>query len=211
MSDAKSPLFECQIVPVITIDALEQAEPLALALQSAGFTALEVTFRTAHAAEAIKLMKQACPTIHIGAGTITGAAQFDAACDAGSDFLVSPGTSSALFELFETVNVPVFPGVASASEAIAAFERGYSAQKFFPAGAIGGSAALKALAAPLAQISFMPTGGISDKNMQEYLDLPNVVAIGGSWMIDKSALAQADWDALTAYAEQKNAATTKII
>ena len=203
MTDPKKIMFECPIVPVITIDELEQAAPLGLALQAAGYTALEITFRTPHAASAISAMKQACPELHIGAGTITGAPQFDAACSADSDFLVSPGTSDTLFKLFDMVDIPVFPGVASASEAISAFERGYQVQKFFPASAIGGSAALKALAAPLANISFMPTGGINGTNRQEYLSLPNVVAVGGSWMIDKAAVAQADWEQVTRFAQQQ--------
>ena len=203
MTDPKKIMFECPIVPVITIEELEQAAPLGLALQAAGYTALEITFRTPHAASAISAMKQACPELHIGAGTITGAPQFDAACSADSDFLVSPGTSDTLFKLFDTVDIPVFPGVASASEAISAFERGYQVQKFFPASAIGGSAALKALAAPLANISFMPTGGINGTNRQEYLSLPNVVAVGGSWMIDKAAVAQADWEQVTRFAQQQ--------
>lgn len=210
MTDPKKKMFECPIVPVITIEELEQAAPLGLALQAAGYTALEITFRTPHAASAISAMKQACPELHIGAGTITGAPQFDAACSADSDFLVSPGTSDTLFKLFDTVDIPVFPGVASASEAISAFERGYQVQKFFPASAIGGSAALKALAAPLANISFMPTGGINGTNRQEYLSLPNVVAVGGSWMIDKAAVAQADWGQVTRFAQQqKSLDTTK--
>ena len=210
MTDPKKKIFECPTVPVITIEELEQAAPLGLALQAAGYTALEITFRTPHAASAISAMKQACPELHIGAGTITGAPQFDAACSADSDFLVSPGTSDTLFKLFDTVDIPVFPGVASASEAISAFERGYQVQKFFPANAIGGSAALKALAAPLANISFMPTGGINGTNRQEYLSLPNVVAVGGSWMIDKAAVAQADWEQVTRFAQQqKSLDTTK--
>ncbi len=203
MAQAQKTMFECRIIPVLTIDALEHAAPLSQALEAAGYTALEVTFRTPHAAAAITAMKQACPDMLIGAGTITGAEQFDAACAAGSDFLVSPGTSHALFELFDTVDIPVFPGVASASEAISAFERGYAVQKFFPASAIGGSAALKALAAPLANISFMPTGGIHKANMQEYLSLPNVVAVGGSWMIDKAAVEKADWQQVSAFAQEQ--------
>lgn len=203
MTQTTRQLFDCPLVPVLTIDALEHAQPLAEALQAAGFSALEVTFRTPHAAAAIQAMKQACPNIYVGAGTITNAEQFDAACYAGSDFLVSPGTSSNLFALFNTVDIPVFPGVASASEAITALEHGYGVQKFFPAEAAGGSQALKALAGPLSKISFMPTGGIDASNMDAYLALPNVVAIGGSWMIDKSALAQGDWAKLTQFAQQQ--------
>ena len=203
MTQMKNQLFDCPLVPVLTIDALEQAQPLALALQAAGYTALEVTFRTPHAAAAIQAMKQACPQIYVGAGTITSAQQFDAACHAASDFLVSPGTSPNLFALFDSIDIPVFPGVASASEAITAWERGYRVQKFFPAEASGGSQALKALAAPLSNITFMPTGGIDASNMSDYLALPNVVAIGGSWMIDKAALAQGDWDKLTEFAQQQ--------
>jgi 2-dehydro-3-deoxyphosphogluconate aldolase / (4S)-4-hydroxy-2-oxoglutarate aldolase len=198
-----SEIFACPIVPVLTVSAPEQAVPLAETLGKAGFTALEVTFRTPHAAEAIAAMRKACPDLHIGAGTITGAAQFDAACAVGSDFLVSPGTGPALFELFKQASMPVFPGIATPSEAIAAYEQGYKVQKFFPASANGGTAMLKAMSAPLADISFMPTGGIGRENMQEYLDLPNVVAIGGSWMIDAKALAAGDWDAMGAYAERQ--------
>ena len=196
-------LFACPIVPVLTINTPEQAVPLAETLGKVGFSALEVTFRTAHAATAIAAMRKACPDLHIGAGTITGAAQFDAACAAGSDFLVSPGTGPTLFELFKQATVPVFPGIATPSEALAAYEQGYKIQKFFPASANGGTAMLKAMSAPLANISFMPTGGIHRENMQDYLALPNVVSIGGSWMIDADALAAGDWDKLGAYAERQ--------
>ena len=196
-------LFTCPIVPVLTIDAAEQAVPLAETLQKAGFSALEVTFRTAHAAGAIAAMRKACPNMHIGAGTITGPAQFEAACSVGSDFLVSPGCDAVLFDLFKSATMPVFPGIATPSEALAAFAHGYKVQKFFPAGANGGTAMLKAMAAPLAEISFMPTGGIGRENMLDYLDLPNVVAVGGSWMIDKTALANSDWEALGSFAEQQ--------
>ena len=202
MSDTHG-LFACPIVPVLTVNALEHAVPLAETLGKAGFTALEVTFRTTHAAAAIAAMRKACPDLNIGAGTITGAAQFDAACAVGSDFLVSPGTGPTLFNLFKQAKMPVFPGIATPSEALAAYEQGYKIQKFFPASANGGTAMLKAMSAPLADISFMPTGGIHRENMQDYLDLPNVVAIGGSWMIDSKALAAGDWDALGAYAERQ--------
>lgn len=196
-------LFSCPIVPVLTIEAPEQAVPLAETLQKAGFSALEVTFRTAHAASAIAAMRKACPNMHIGAGTITGETQFEAACSVGSDFLVSPGCDAALFDLFKSATMPVFPGIATPSEALTAYAHGYKVQKFFPASANGGTAMLKAMAAPLADIFFMPTGGIDRENMLDYLDLPNVVAIGGSWMIDKTALANGEWEALGSYAEQQ--------
>ena len=202
MSDMPE-LFKCPIVPVLTIDAAEQAVPLAETLQKAGFSALEVTFRTQHAAAAIAAMRKACPGMNIGAGTITGKKQFDDACGVGSDFLVSPGCDAALFDLFETATMPVFPGIATPSEALTALSHGYKVQKFFPASANGGTAMLKAMAAPLAEISFMPTGGIDRENMLDYLDLPNVVAVGGSWMIDKTALAKGDWEALGSFAEQQ--------
>lgn len=202
MSD-KAELFSCPIVPVLTIDAAEQAVPLARVLQEVGFSALEVTFRTPHAAAAIAAMREACPSIHIGAGTITGKKQFDEACAAGSDFLVSPGCDPSLFDLFKTASVPIFPGIATPSEALAAFAHGYRVQKFFPAHANGGTAMLKAMAAPLSEIAFMPTGGVNRDNMQEYLNLPNVLAVGGSWMIDQSALAKGHWEDLGLFAEQQ--------
>lgn len=198
--DIPERMLKTPFVPVLVVNRPDDAALLAMALERAGLTALEVTFRTRFAAAAIADMKRACPDVYVGAGTLTRPDQIEAALDAGSDFLVTPGATERLYAALASTLVPVFPGVATASEALRALEHGYPLQKFFPAETNGGIQALKALHGPLPQISFMPTGGIHRANMADYLALPNVNAIGGSWMIDSAAVAAGDWETVTRHA-----------
>jgi len=182
-------LKTCPIVPVLTINDAKIAGPLAQALSSAGLTTAEITLRTPQALDAVREMKAAAPELMIGAGTILTPDDVQACLEAGSDFLVTPAMSSSLLPALKAVSVPVFPGVATPSEALEMYSQGFTYVKFFPAEANGGVQALGAMAAPLSNISFMPTGGITAKTAPDYLALDNVIAVGGSWMIDTQALA----------------------
>lgn len=179
----KEALHKNSIIPVITIDDIAQAAPLAKRLVKQGYTVAEVTLRTKAAPAAIVEMKNAAPTLIIGAGTVLGQDSIERALVAGSDFLVTPATSAHLAALLKYVPVPVFPGVATATEAQTLYEQGFEILKFFPAESNGGVSALKSMAAPMPHLKFMPTGGITEKTANDYLSLPNVIAVGGSWMM----------------------------
>ncbi len=187
----------CKVVPVITIKNVDDALPLANALIAGGIDILEVTLRTDCALEAIRVMANAGLDALIGAGTITTAEDVVAARDAGAEFLVTPGTSPALIPALKAFGGPVFPGVASVSEALHLRDEGFYVQKFFPAEAAGGAAFLKSIASPISDISFMPTGGISAGNAAAYLKLPNVLAVGGSWIVPSDHVASGKWDQIT--------------
>ncbi len=172
------------IVPVLVIDDATKARPLAEALVSAGLPALEVTLRTQDALKAICAMAEV-PGGHVGAGTLIAPDDVRAAKAAGATFGVSPGSTEELLAACEDENLPLLPGAATASEAMQLLARGYDMLKFFPAEASGGAPALKAIGAPLPQISFCPTGGISLENAESYLSLDNVLCVGGSWIVPK--------------------------
>jgi 2-dehydro-3-deoxyphosphogluconate aldolase / (4S)-4-hydroxy-2-oxoglutarate aldolase len=185
------------VVPVVTIDDAEIAVPMARALLAGGIDVIEVTLRTAAAIEAIRRIAGELPQVTAGAGTVLSKGQAEDAVAAGAGFLVSPGLTPAVAEAGLAAPVPLLPGVATASEAMDAAERGFSFLKFFPAEAIGGAAALKALAAPLPHLRFCPTGGVDAAKAVAYLALPNVVCVGGSWMVPADAVRAQDWDRIT--------------
>lgn len=187
------------IVPVLVIDDPAAARPLADALIAGGLPALEVTLRTPAALEAIRAMADA-PGGHVGAGTLVTPEDVRAAKAAGATFGVSPGATDELLAACEAEGLPLLPGAATASEAMRLLARGYDMMKFFPAEASGGAPALKAIGAPLPQISFCPTGGVSPANAQDYLSLCNVVCAGGSWVAPKNLVAAGNWDAIEALA-----------
>ncbi|MCE8536347.1 bifunctional 4-hydroxy-2-oxoglutarate aldolase/2-dehydro-3-deoxy-phosphogluconate aldolase [Ruegeria pomeroyi] len=180
------------IVPVLVIDDAAHARPLAEALVAGGLPALEVTLRTPAALEAIRIMAQV-PGGVVGAGTLVTPEDVRAAKAAGARFGVSPGATDSLLAAGEAEGLPLLPGAATASEAMRLLERGYDMLKFFPAEASGGAPALKAIGAPLPQIGFCPTGGVSPQNAGSYLSLPNVVCAGGSWVAPKDLVAAGDW------------------
>jgi 2-dehydro-3-deoxyphosphogluconate aldolase/(4S)-4-hydroxy-2-oxoglutarate aldolase len=188
------------VIPVLEIDAIASAAPLARALRKGGLRVVELTLRTACALEAIRAMKDAAPNLIVGMGTIRTGGDVARAVSAGAEFLVSPGAPADLIAAFSRAGAPVLPGVATASEAMAAFEAGFGAMKFFPAEPAGGVAYLKALAGPLPDIVFCPTGGISAERASDYLALPNVACVGGSWIATRKMIADGDWDAVTANA-----------
>jgi 2-dehydro-3-deoxyphosphogluconate aldolase/(4S)-4-hydroxy-2-oxoglutarate aldolase len=185
------------IVPVILLDDAAAADQLALALLRGGLRCAEVTFRTDAAAEAIKAMA-AHPELLVGAGTVLSPAQVDQAVDAGARFIVSPGFSAAVVAHCRDRGVPVFPGVATPTEIQMALEAGVETVKFFPAEQLGGAPMVKALSAPFRSVRFIPTGGVSTANLPDYLALPSVLAVGGTWMVARDLLAACRWDEVTA-------------
>ena len=192
----------CQLAPVIPVLVIEDAahaRPLAEALVAGGLPVLEVTLRTPAALQAIAQMAQVEGAV-VGAGTVLDADQMEAARDAGAIFAVSPGATPALIDAARLHQMALLPGAQSCSEIMALLEQGYELQKFFPAEAIGGAKALKAIGAPLPQVTFCPTGGITPALAQDYLALPNVACVGGSWVAPADLVAAGDWAAITALA-----------
>ena len=184
------------VVPVLVIETLAQARPLAQALVAGGLPALEVTLRTPCALDAIRAMAEV-PGGVVGAGTLLTPADVRAARAAGARFGVSPGATPSLLAAARDEGLPLLPGAATASEVMALLERGCTVQKFFPAEPAGGVPLLKALSGPLPQVRFCPTGGISAANAPAYLVLPNVLCVGGSWVAPAEAVARGDWEAVT--------------
>ncbi|MFN3319870.1 MAG: 2-dehydro-3-deoxy-phosphogluconate aldolase [Allorhizobium sp.] len=193
------------VVPVLIIEDAKTAVPLARALVAGGLKAIEITLRTEAALEAVRLVAQEVEGAVVGAGTILNAAHYAAAVDAGSQFIVSPGTTQELLDVARQSDIPLLPGAATASEVMALREEGYKVLKFFPAEQAGGAAYLKALSSPLAGTLFCPTGGISLKNAMDYLSLPNVVCVGGSWVAPKELVAAGDWAGITKLASEASA------
>ncbi|MEU8383225.1 bifunctional 4-hydroxy-2-oxoglutarate aldolase/2-dehydro-3-deoxy-phosphogluconate aldolase [Streptosporangium sp. NPDC048865] len=181
------------VVPVVVIDDPETAVPLARALVAGGLPVIEVTLRTAAALDAIARIAAEVPEAVVGAGTIRTPADVAASVAAGSKFLVSPGTTPGLVDAMEVSGVPFLPGVATASEVMALADRGVTEMKFFPAEAAGGLPYLKALGGPLPQVRFCPTGGIKLATAPDYLALPNVGCVGGTWLTPADALATGDY------------------
>ncbi|MFP1109125.1 bifunctional 4-hydroxy-2-oxoglutarate aldolase/2-dehydro-3-deoxy-phosphogluconate aldolase [Vibrio cholerae] len=184
-----------KIVPVIAINDVAHALPLAKVLVENGLPCAEVTFRTEAAAESIRIMREAYPDLLIGAGTVLTTAQVDEAIAAGADFIVSPGLNPTTVKYCQQRNIAIIPGVNNPSLVEQAMEMGLRTLKFFPAEPSGGIAMLKALSA-VYPVSFMPTGGINPKNAQEYLALKSVVACGGTWMVPTDLMDKGDWDTL---------------
>ncbi|MFC8866149.1 bifunctional 4-hydroxy-2-oxoglutarate aldolase/2-dehydro-3-deoxy-phosphogluconate aldolase [Streptomyces sp. NPDC057148] len=190
------------VVPVVVVDDLADAVPLARALVTGGLPAIEVTLRTPVALDAVRAIAAEVPDAVVGAGTVITARQVEEVVAAGARFLVSPGWTDTLLEAMRASGVPFLPGVSTTSEVVALLERGVREMKFFPAEAAGGTAYLKALAAPLPQARFCPTGGITPALAPEYLALPNVGCVGGSWMLPKDAVAGRDWERVEALARE---------
>ena len=189
-------LDDAPVIPVIAINQIEHAIPLAQALVAGGIRNLEVTLRTDCALDAIRLIAQEVEGACVGAGTVCNAAQFEQAVSAGANFVVSPGSSAALFEVAAN-SVPLLPGAVTASEVMAAREAGFNILKFFPASTSGGAAVIKAFAGPFGDIRFVPTGGINLDNATDYLSLNNVRAVGGSWLTPADAINDERWDVIT--------------
>ncbi|NZD64340.1 2-dehydro-3-deoxy-phosphogluconate aldolase [Rhizobium sp. WYCCWR 11290] len=190
------------VVPVLIVDDAKTAVPLARALVAGGLKAIEITMRTPAALEAVRAVAAEVEGAQVGAGTILNVAHWEAAVEAGSKFIVSPGTTQELLHAAADSDVPLLPGAATASEVMALREEGYQVLKFFPAEQAGAAAYLKALSSPLAGTLFCPTGGISLKNANDYLSLPNVICVGGSWVAPKELVAAGDWAGITKLAAE---------
>ncbi len=190
------------VIPVLTVASVEDGLAQAKALAAGGLYAIEVTLRTPNALAAIKAIAREVPDAVVGAGTIISADQIDEAVAAGARFLVSPGASPELARAAAASPVPFLPGCATASEAMALRDLGFRALKLFPAEAVGGARLLASLAAPLPDLRFCPTGGVDLRKAPDYLRLPNVACVGGSWMLPKDALARGDYAAVEGLARE---------
>ena len=190
------------VVPVLIVDDAKSAVLLARALVAGGLKAIEITMRTPAALDAVRAVADEVEGAVVGAGTILNSKHFEAAVAAGSQFIVSPGTTQELLDTARASDIPLLPGAATASEVMALREEGYEVLKFFPAEQAGGAAYLKSLSSPLAGTLFCPTGGISLKNARDYLSLPNVICVGGSWVAPKELVAAGDWAGITKLAAE---------
>jgi 2-dehydro-3-deoxyphosphogluconate aldolase/(4S)-4-hydroxy-2-oxoglutarate aldolase len=185
------------VIPVVVIDTLEHAVPVARALVAGGLPVIELTLRTPVALDAIRAIADEVPEILVGAGTIVAPGQAKEALDAGAQFLVSPGSTPALLHALADTGLPFLPGTATVSEVLAVLEAGFTELKFFPAEASGGAAFLKSIASPVPAARFCPTGGITPASAPSYLALPNVGCVGGSWLTPADALLAGDWGRVT--------------
>ncbi|GHP27995.1 ketohydroxyglutarate aldolase [Helicobacter pylori] len=185
------------IVPVVVIENIKDAVPLAQSLIEGGIHIIEVTLRSSCALEAIELIAKNVPKMHVGAGTILNPTQLEQAQNRGAEFLISPGLTIKLLEYAKKKDMPLIPGVSSSSEVMQALELGYSALKFFPAEYCGGVKLLNAFNGPFKGVKFCPTGGISADNMRSYLNLENVLCVGGSWLTPKNLIQNKEWDKIT--------------
>ena len=190
-------MHAASVIPVLEVADLETAAPLAKALAAGGLRVVELTLRTACALDALGAMREAAPELVVGMGTVRAEEDVARSLDAGAAFLVSPGADAGLLAALARSGAPVLPGVATASEAMAVAAAGLSAMKFFPAEPAGGVPYLKSLAGPLPGLVFCPTGGISADRAPDYLALPNVACVGGSWIATRAMIQNGDWDGVT--------------
>jgi 2-dehydro-3-deoxyphosphogluconate aldolase / (4S)-4-hydroxy-2-oxoglutarate aldolase len=196
LSEVLDTLTADRLLPVVVLSDAMQAEPLAAALLAGGLRSAEVTFRTEAAEAGIRAMSGKSDLL-VGAGTVLTVEQVDRAVDAGARFVVSPGFGPAVVRRCQQLGVPVFPGVATATEIQMALDAGLDTVKFFPAEQLGGAAMVKALAAPFRAVRFVPTGGVTAENVAGYLGLPSVLAVGGTWMVAAELLRRGAWDEVT--------------
>lgn len=202
MNEVLSKIQKMGIVPVVKLDDAKDAVPLAKALCEGGLPCAEVTFRTAAAEEAIRLMSKAYPDMLIGAGTVLTIEQVDKAVQAGATFIVSPGLNPKVVRYCVEKNIPITPGTSNPSDVEAAIELGLEVVKFFPAEAAGGLAMIKAMSAPYVNMKFVPTGGINESNLISYLDFPKIIACGGSWMVKDDLIKAGDFAKITALTKE---------
>ena len=202
MKTMEQRLEEYVVVPVVVLKDTKDAIPLADALIEGGLSCAEVTFRTEAAEESIRLMSQKYPEMLIGAGTVLTIEQVDRAVNAGAKFIVSPGFDAEIVDYCLDKKIPVFPGCITPSEVAQAVKRGLKVIKFFPAEQAGGVAMIKAMGAPYGMVKFMPTGGISAKNLSEYLSCSNIVCCGGSWMVKGDLITEGKFDEITALTKE---------
>ena len=191
-------LQKCGVVPVVVLDDAKDAVPTAKALLAGGVNVMEITFRTTAAADSIKAVAENCPEMLVSAGTVITLEQCKQALECGAKFIVSPGFDEELVSWCLARDVAVTPGCVTPTEIMAAMKLGLNVVKFFPAGIYGGLKAMKSLSAPFGSVKFIPTGGVDAKNLKEYLEVPFVHAVGGSWLCPKKEIAAGNFDAVTA-------------
>ncbi|EPJ44521.1 MAG: 2-keto-3-deoxy-6-phosphogluconate aldolase [Osedax symbiont Rs1] len=189
------------IIPVVAMHCASDAIPLANALLAGGIKVIEITLRTSAALESIQLIASQVPQMKVAAGTVLNPDQYQQAINAGAELVISPGITTPLLEAGQDNQVPLLPGISSASELMQIMQLGYSRCKFFPAEAAGSIAMLKALQGPFGQIRFCPTGGITEDNARSFLRLKNVMCVGGSWLSPRELIKQQDWPAITRIAQ----------
>jgi len=209
---ARAILKQTPVMPVISINDIETAVPLAKALLAGGIPVLEITLRTSLGLEAISRIKQQVEGVIVGAGTIVNKQNLSDAIAAGSEFIITPGLTNDLLNAGIDCGVPFMPGVATVSELMRCVEKGLNTVKFFPAEAAGGAKVLKAFAGPFPDVAFCPTGGIGLHNIAQYLAVPSVLSVGGSWIVPESLIAEGNWAAITQLAQEASqlvAATRK--
>ncbi|SJN59562.1 Putative KHG/KDPG aldolase [Vibrio ruber DSM 16370] len=194
MSDIKQQIKAIKIIPVIAIDKAEDIIPLGKVLAENGLPAAEITFRSDAAAEAIRLLRESQPDMLIGAGTVLNREQVIAAKEAGATFIVSPGFNPNTVRACQELGIEIIPGINNPSVVEAALEMGITTMKFFPAEPSGGINMVKSLLAPYTNLELMPTGGIKPSNIKDYLDIPRVIACGGTWMVEKSLIESGNWE-----------------
>jgi len=199
------PRFTSRVVPVIVLTDAKQAVPLAHALLEGGIDVMEITLRSDVALDAIEAVAKAVPQMHLGAGTVTRASDVPRVIDAGARFALSPGCTDALVDAMRATGLPFIPGVMTPGEVMRAREQGFTLMKLFPAQQAGGIGMLKALGAPIPDVSFCPTGGVSPQNLRDFLALPNVAMAGGSWLTPADALRDGDWARITMLAREATA------
>ena len=202
MNEVLKKISAIGIVPVIKIEDIDKAVPLAKALCDGGLPCAEITFRAAGADKAIKAITQALPEMVVGAGTVLTTEQVDRAVEAGAQFIVSPGLNPKIVKYCVEKNIPITPGCANPSDIEQAIEQGLEVVKFFPAEAAGGIKMIKAMSAPYGNIKFMPTGGINASNLNDYLSFSKIIACGGSWMVNEDLIKAGDFAAITALTKQ---------
>lgn len=210
MSNSGRPAFRSRIVPVVVITDVAQAVPLAQALWDGGIDVIEITLRHAAGLPSIEAVARELPAMQVGAGTVTRAPEMARARDAGARFALSPGLSEALVQAAQELGMPFIPGVMTPGEVMRARDLGFDLVKFFPAAQAGGADMLKALAGPLPDMRFCPTGGVSLSHLADYLRLPNVAMVGGSWLTPADMLRQGRWQDITALAAQAVAAAASV-
>ena len=204
------PAFNSRIVPVIVLTDAAHAVPLAHALLEGGIDVMEITLRSEAALSAIEAVAKAVPTMHLGAGTVTRVQEVQRVINAGASFALSPGCTDALVDAVQAAKLPFIPGVMTPGEVMHRREQGFSLMKLFPAAQAGGMGMLKALGAPIPDATFCPTGGVSPENLQDFLKLPNVAMVGGSWLTPADALATGDWKRITRLAQEATALASRV-
>ena len=198
------------IVPVVVLDDAKDAVPTANALLAGGVSVMEITFRTAAAADSIKAVSENCPEMLVGAGTVVTLEQCKQALECGAQFIVSPGLDPEVVSWCVERNVPITPGCVTPTEIMAAMKLGLNVVKFFPAGVYGGLKAMKALSAPFTDVKFLPTGGVNAANIKEYVDEPFVHAVGGSWVCPKADIAEGNFEKITQLCREARKAAMEV-